>query len=295
MTNVAHTASRTADGKHTAGGNRTVHGNQTVHGHHKDTLGRVGLVGRGVLYAVIGVLALQLAFGSPDEQASPQGAIQWIGEQPLGRFLLVALTLSLVALAAWRAWDAWRGDPVEGSEASDRARFAVQAVIYAGFAVAALSVTIANWSGSGSSGGGGAGGSGSGQSQRQATAVVLDWPGGPLLVALAGAVLIGYGVRLFVRHGLHSRFMERLSGAGEAVERFGRAGYSAKAVVWAVVGVILIQAAWTHDPNQAGGLSTALQELAEAPWGRVLLIAVALGLFAFGAFCVTEAKYRRAA
>lgn len=262
---------------------------------HKDTLGRIGLVGRGVLYAVIGVLALQLAFGAPDEQASPQGAIQWIGQQPLGKFLLVALTVSLFALTLWRALDAWRGDPVEGGETSDRVRYAVQAVIYGGFAVASLSVTIANWSGSQGGGSTAGGGSGSGQSQQQATAVVLDWPGGQLLVAAAGLALIGYAVWKFIEHTLHAEFMERLSGAGEAVERFGRAGYAARAVVWAVVGVLLIQAAWTHDPKQAGGLSTALQELASSSWGRALLVAVALGLFAFGAFCVTEARYRRAA
>lgn len=277
MTQALHTAGRTAQG-------------------HKDTLGRVGLVGRGVLYAVIGVLALQLAFGAPDEQADPQGAIEWIGQQPLGRFLLVALTLSLAALAVWRALDAWRGDPVDGSEAKDRVRFAAQAVLYAGFAIAAASVTIANWSGSaaGSGGAGASGGSG-GESQRQATAVVLDWPGGQLLVAAAGVALIGYAGWKFVRHGLHAKFMERLTGAGEVVERFGRVGYTARAVVWAVVGVLLVQAAWTHDPNQAGGLSTALQELADSPWGRLLLVAVAVGLFAYGAFCVTEARYRRAA
>jgi hypothetical protein len=245
---------------------------------------------------VIGLLALQLAIGSPDEQASPQGAIEWIGEQPLGRFLLVALTLSLVALASWRALDAWRGDPVEGAETSDRVRYAAQAVIYGGFAVASLSVTIATWSGTGdgsaSSAGGGAG---SGQSQQQATAVVLDWPGGQLLVAAAGLALIGYAAWKFVKHTLHAEFMERLSGAGDAVERFGRVGYAARAVVWAVVGVLLIQAALTHDPNQAGGLSAALQELAGSGLGRLVLVAVAVGLFAFGALSVVEAKYRRAA
>lgn len=277
MTQALHTAGRTAQG-------------------HKDTLGRIGLIGRGVLYAVIGLLALQLAIGSPDEQASPQGAIEWIGEQPLGRFLLIALTLSLVALAIWRALDAWRGDPVEGAETSDRVRYAAQAVIYAGFAVASLSVTIATWSGSNSGSAGGAGGgAGGGESQQQATAVVLDWPGGQLLVAAAGLALIGYAAWKFVKHTLHAEFMERLSGAGDAVERFGRVGYAARAVVWALVGVLLIQAALTHDPNQAGGLSAALQELAGSGLGRLVLVVVAVGLFAFGALSVVEAKYRRAA
>jgi hypothetical protein len=257
---------------------------------HKDTLGRVGLAGKGVLYGVIGLLALQLAIGSPDEEASPQGALQWIGDQPLGKFLLVALTASLFALAAWRLLDAWRGDPVEGNETKDRARFAVQGVVYLGLAVGALSATIANWGGSS----GGAGGE-SGSSQQQATGVILDWPGGRWLVAAAGVALIAYALYVAKHHAVDAAFMERLSTTSDTVERFGRAGYAARSVVWAVVGVLLIQAAASYDPGQAGGLSTALRELASSGWGRWLLVGVAAGLFSFGAFCIAEARYRRAA
>jgi hypothetical protein len=89
--------------------------------------------------------------------------------------------------------------------------------------------------------------------------------------------------------------MERLSTTSDTVERFGRAGYAARSVVWAVVGVLLIQAAASYDPGQAGGLSTALRELASSGWGRWLLVGVAAGLFSFGAFCIAEARYRRAA
>ena len=95
----------------------------------KETLGRVGLVGRGVLYGAIGLLAVQLALGNAAD-ASQAGAIEWVGSQPLGKVLLVALTISLFALAAWRFLDAVLGDPVEGSEPKDRARYAVGGAIY---------------------------------------------------------------------------------------------------------------------------------------------------------------------
>jgi hypothetical protein len=254
----------------------------------KDRLGRIGLAGRGVLYGVVGLLALQLAFGSPDEEASTQGAMAWIAERPFGKFLLVALTVSLFALAAWRFLDAAVGDPVEGDESSDRVRFAAKGVVYLLLAVAALSTTAANWSAGSSS-------SGSGQTEQRATDTVLDWPMGQWIVAAAGLALIGYAVYMFKRHAMDATFMERLASASDAVERLGRAGYAARSVVWTVVGVLLVQAALSYDPEQAGGLSTALQELAEASWGRLLLIAVAAGLFAFGAFCVAEARFRRAA
>jgi hypothetical protein len=100
---------------------------------------------------------------------------------------------------------------------------------------------------------------------------------------------------MFKRHAVDATFMERLSTSSDAVERFGRLGYAARSVVWAVIGVLFVQAAVTYNPDEAGGLSTALQELAGTSWGPWLLTAVAAGLFAFGAFCLAEAKYRRAA
>lgn len=250
----------------------------------KDTIGRVGLAGRGVLYAVIAFLALQMALGSPDEEASSSGAFEWIEEQPLGKVLLITLTVGLCCLALWRFLDAAVGDPVEGDEASDRVRFAAKGAVYTSLAAGALSVLLSGSSGSASD-----------ESERQATGVVLDWPLGQWIVGLVGLGVIGYAAYTFKRHALDGRFRKRLSTSSESVVRFGKAGYAARSAVWAVVGVLLIQAAVTHDPDQAGGLSTALQEMASTAWGPWLLGAVAIGLLAFGAFCVAEAKYRRAA
>lgn len=257
----------------------------------KDRLGRIGLTGRGALYGVIAVLALQLAVGSPEGDASPEGAIEWIAGQPFGKFLLVLLTSALFSLAAWRILDAVFGDPVEGDSASDRARFAAKAAVYLGFAIASLSAMLANWSGTSGSGSG----SSDGQTQKEATAFVIGWPMGQWIVGAVGLGVIGYAVYMFKHHAIDEKFMKRLSTDLTTVRTLGRAGYGARSVVWAVVGGLLIQAAVTYDPNKAGGLSAALQRLAQTTGGPVLLALVALGLFAFAAFCVAEAKYRRAA
>lgn len=256
----------------------------------KDTLGRVGLAGRGVLYAIIALLALQLALGSPDEQTSSQGAFAWIAERPLGKVFLVVMTLALFALAAWRFLDAAVGDPVDGDEATDRVRFLAKGVVYLALAIGSASVTISNWGGSA----GGSGG-GDGKSQKMATAVVLDWPMGQWIVGVAGLAVIGYAIYMFKHHAIDASFEKRLDTSSEAVRRFGQIGYGARSVVWALVGYLTVRAAVTYNPDEAGGLSAALQELAAATGGRLLLGVVALGLFGFGAFCLAEAKYRRAA
>jgi hypothetical protein len=65
--------------------------------------------------------------------------------------------------------------------------------------------------------------------------------------------------------------------------------------VYAVVGFFFIQAAIAFESKTAKGPSGALIELGNSTWGRVLLWVIAIGLFAYGVFCLAEAKYRKAA
>jgi hypothetical protein len=78
----------------------------------KDPIGRIGLVGQGVVATIVGLLAIRIAMGDKDEAATSDGAVAWLAEQPLGKFLLVALTVALFALALWRFLCAVMGDPV---------------------------------------------------------------------------------------------------------------------------------------------------------------------------------------
>lgn len=256
----------------------------------KDRLGRLGLVGRGGLYSIVALLALELALGAPTEEASPKGAMAWLAQQPFSRVLLIVMTIALFAMAAWRLLDAAVGDPVDGDQPWDRVRFLAKGAVYMSLAIASLSTTLANWhlKASDTSTAGGKG-------QKQATAVLLSWPLGQWIVAAVGAGVIGYAIFMFKHHAIDQSFMKRLVTDRDSVRRLGQAGYGARTVVWAITGVLLIQAAITFDPNRAGGLSTSLQKLAQTSGGGVLLIVVAVGLFAFAGFCFAEAKYRRAA
>ena len=76
--------------------------------------------GQGVVATIVGLLAIRIAMGDKDEAATSEGAVAWLAEQPLGKFLLVALTVALFALALWRFLCAVMGDPVEGGEPKDR-------------------------------------------------------------------------------------------------------------------------------------------------------------------------------
>lgn len=261
----------------------------------RSALARFGLLAKGVLYGTLGLLAVEFARGqSSSEEASPAGAIERVAQQPFGRWLLVLLTLGLVSLTIWHVVQTLTGDPVEGDEATDRAKFAGKAVSYAVVTAIAVGVLAANW---GQSSGGGSGGGG----EQEATATVLDWPAGQWLVGAAGLAAIGIGLYALVRYAAQAEFMERLDrgrmgeSLGKGVEAAGRVGYGARGVVFAIIGGLLIAAAVQHDPDEAGGISEALATLAEQPWGKALLWVVAVGLVLYGLFCLAEARYRRAA
>ena len=258
----------------------------------KETLGRVGLVGQGIVATIVGLLAIRIAQGEKEEAATSEGAVAWVAQQPFGKFLLVALTVALFALAAWRILDAILGDPVEGSEPKDRVKYAVLGFIYLSLAIATLGLTIANWTGEGDTDGSGESGD---EGSQQAADTIFDWPAGRWLVGIGGVAVIGYAVYSFVKQVVKKDFASRLDAPEDSwVVRFGRVGYTAQSLVYAVIGWFFIQAAIAFDPEEAKGPSGALVELAGEGWGQALLWAIAVGLFAFGIFCIAEAKYRKA-
>jgi hypothetical protein len=261
----------------------------------QSALARSGLVAKGVLYAALGILAINVASGqAASGSVTKRGAIELVAGQPLGQWLLSILTVGLFALAIWYVILAFRGDPVEGRDTTDRLKNGGKALVYFATAGTALNILMANW------GRGVAVGGGQGPSEKEAASTVMGWPGGPWLVALIGAAVVALAAQQLYKHAWKARFMDRLnrgrmSPAVQAgVERAGRSGYAARAIVFAIVGGFLVVAALRHNPSEAVGLSGALQVLAEQTWGDVLLGAVALGLFFYGMFAFAEAKYRRA-
>src|SRR4051794_26429879 len=155
----------------------------------KEPIGRVGLVGQGVVATIIGIIAIRIALGKKDDAATSDGAVAWLAHQPLGKFLLVALTVALFALALWRFLCAAMGDPVEGREPEDRIKYAVLGVIYLLLAIATLGVTIANWTGSGDKAESPKSGD---EGSQEAASALFDWPAGRWLVGLLGVAVIGY-------------------------------------------------------------------------------------------------------
>lgn len=252
-----------------------------------EPLARFGLIGKGILHAVIGLLALEVALnGSSSSEASTSGALQWIADRPFGVAALWVVGLSLLALAAWRAVTAVTGDPVEESDAAHRAAWAFKALFYGSLALASLRAALDGGS-SGSSGSGGDGAS-------SATNTVFDWPMGRWIVVAAGLGIVALGVYLVVKHAVHAEFAQRLRVSGGSTPVvLGRVGYGLRSLAYLLVGFFLAQAGLAGQEDREQGLAGALERVADASWGAVLLLAVAVGFLAYGAYCLVESRLRR--
>ena len=251
-------------------------------------LARVGLVAYGVVYLLIGGLALQLAWGAgPTKSPDPSGAFRTLAEQPLGNVLLWLVAVGLVALGLWQTSEVvWGHRNVEGAErVRKQARSGVWALIYTGLGVRSALVAAGY-------------GAASSHSPQQATVGVLAWPGGRSIVIATGLTIISVGLVAAIK-GVRKSFSEEIdtsslsSAAQKGVLHLGQVGYIAKGTALGLVGGLLSYAAWTFDWKKASGLDGALQTVLAQPFGRWLLSAMALGFVAFGLFAMLQFRYRR--
>ena len=249
-------------------------------------LARAGLVARGVIYILIGWVALLVALGQTSQEADQQGALQLLAGKPYGLVLLWLLGIGFAGYALWRLSEAAFGVTGEGNGAGPRLKSLARALIYAGFAY--LTFTIIS----------GAGGASQTKKQQDLTASVMHHTGGRWLVGIAGLVIVIAGLTLVVE-GIRRKFLKYLqlsqlsSRTRRLVEWLGVIGTAARGAVFALAGVLVVEAAVTYQPAKAGGIDKALLTLRNQPFGEFLLILAALGLIVFGVYGLCEARWRR--
>jgi uncharacterized membrane protein len=251
---------------------------------------RAGFVARALTYGIIGGLAVALAAGAGRGGSAPnqQGALTLIASAPLGRVVVAAAAVGLLAYALWKFGQAFIGTGPEGGggrDLIDRVGNFGGGVVYLAFFGVAVRVII------GSAGN-------QAREQKQATAGVLGWPGGHVIVAIAGAVLIL--ISLYQCYdALRGKFAEdnKVDEMG-ADERstflaLGRIGLTARALVFALIGYFLVKTAIDAKPSESLSLDQALARVHGQPFGTWLLGFAAVGLLVFAAFSLFEARHRR--
>ena len=253
---------------------------------------RAGLVAKGVSYGLVGALAVAVAVGAGGKATSRGGALATLADKSWGKLILVLLALGFAAYALWRVIQAVFERADDEGEAKSAAKkwgkrvgYIGRALIYAGLTYTTLKLLVD-----------------ADQQQpqneqaKQTTSTVFDWPAGRWIVALAGLAILGAGVWNVYR-GLSKKFEQKWRGGMSRAEarwgaRAGLVGHLARGVVFGLIGVFLFKAAIEYDPEDAIGLDGALRKLAEAPYGPWVLGVTAVGLLAYGVFCLFDARYR---
>ena len=247
---------------------------------------RVGYAVLGLLHIIIGSIAITIATGAGGGSADQSGAMSQIRETPFGLVVLWIIVIGLAALALFEIAQAFFAADSDGDDKKKwgrRVKHVGTAAAYIAVAVTALTYAL----------GGSSSSSGSTQSL---SAQLLATPGGVFVLVLIGLIVLGIG-GAFVYKGATKKFEEKLhlpsSKVRKAIVAFGIAGYIAKGIAVGVAGMLFIVAAFTQDPEAAGGLDGALQSLAQLPFGQIILWIVGAGLILYGLFCFARARYAR--
>jgi hypothetical protein len=249
-------------------------------------LARLGFTARGVVYILIGVLAIAIARGKAALEADRTGALQAIADQSFGKLVLWLLVIGFAAMALWRFAQALYG--VHGrttDRGADEAMAFGRGVLYAVFFVGTLKFVRDRQLPQSTN-----------QQSHDFTVQAMAHSGGRLLVGVVGAVVVLAGLYL-IKTGLSRSFFQDLNLAGasrrtrEIVETLGVVGNVARGLVFGAIGVFLIDAAVKYDASKAKGIDATLRSFAHTPLGPWLLVAVAVGFVLFGGYSLGEARW----
>ncbi|MCJ2035110.1 DUF1206 domain-containing protein [Methylobacterium sp. J-068] len=249
-----------------------------------ERLARFGYGARGVVYCLVGGLALLAAIGRGGRAGDSESAIRWVLAGPFGAVLVGLIALGLLGFAAWRLIEGVtdadrRGTSLKGAVV--RIAHLLSAAIYTGLAITAGSLAL----GLGRNGG---------DAAQDWTAWLLAKPFGLWLVGFIGLCVIGGGGAFLVK-AFRGDVTDRLkldAGHCRWAKPIGQFGYAARGIAFLIIGGFFIAAAWYQASAEVKGLAGAFAALRAQPYGWLLLAIVAAGHFAFGAFGLIQARFR---
>lgn len=254
---------------------------------HFKTLARLGYSARGVVYLIIGGLALLAAFGEGGKTTDSKGAIMEIMNKPFGNIMLVILIIGLFGYATWRFIQAVKDADSHGKSAKGlaiRSGLFISAITHSLLAIWAIRLLL-----------GSDNNSGSGNQTVENGKAFLETDFGQIGLGAVGLIIIGVGFA-HIYKGWQSRFERYMNIPAEQhtwAQPVCRFGLIARGVVWCIVGWFLIKSAMMAGGGEIKGMGEALASLRSADYGGWVFGTVAAGLFAFGIYSLLEAIYRR--
>lgn len=249
---------------------------------------RFGLVAKGVVYCLSGMIALLASMnigGKSAEDAGTEGIFGFIRDQPFGKWIVLALAFGLSFYAIWRFVQALKDTEHKGNDKkgiAQRVAYLVSGVGYAGIALYSYKVFIGSYS--------------NGDSNQRSVSKLMEMPFGKWLVIIVALIMIGTGCVQIYRaiSGKYKKYVRSAlrKEAAPWITTAGIAGYTARGIIWLIIGWLFIKAAIHYDAKKAGSSDAAFKWLSESSYGSFLMGTVAFGLICYGVFMFLRAKYQ---
>ncbi|MGM0829897.1 MAG: DUF1206 domain-containing protein [Bacillota bacterium] len=248
---------------------------------------RIGFISRGIVYMLIGTLALMAALGIGGSTSDSSGAFSAVASKPFGEVLLWILGLGLIGIVLWHLIQVVK-DPEhvknDGKSIFRRLANLITGIAYASLTYNAFAIAMhAKSSGSGS--------------KQTLSAKLLSQPFGQWVVGIVGLIIIGYAL-----YEIHNAYTEKYTNKFKRNEmsekewelgrKTGKLGLYSRGSVFLLIGYFFIQTAITADPDKTQGLDGALSKIAQQPYGQWLMGIVAAGLILYGVFQILTGKNR---
>lgn len=250
---------------------------------------RCGYAAKGVVYGSTGVLAILAAldFNRDETVVGATGALRSIASHPFGWILAVVIAIGLVGYVIWRFLQAFLDPEHSGCDASDIVRrigYGCSGVVYASIAYSIVEILEEAPDGDD-------------RTAEEWVFIVMRQPFGRWLVGAGGLIFFGIGCYYFYRAGkaeFRKRFKRHKMSDAEKTwaSIVGRVGIAARGVVYVVIGIFAMRAAWLFDADEIKTTEQALAVFNNNPSNEIILCTLGIGFVAYGVHMAFQAKYR---
>ena len=251
-------------------------------------IARTGLVAKGIIYAIIGILTFMAAFNMGGQKAGKLQVIDFLEKQTFGKVLLIIVAIGVLCYAFWKFTQAIKdpeniGDDKKGTV--KRIAYFISGLLYLGLGVLAFldAIDTANSSG--------------GSSGKSSSFLASDV--GLIILGIVGVILIGLGIYQFTRIK-EDKFEKKFSSKALSEKKRKKTiynsayfGLASRGVIFLILGFFAIKASYTSDPDKIKTTSDVFSFLEDSSYGMYLLGVVSAGLIAYAIYTFMLAKYRR--
>ncbi|MEO8794714.1 MAG: DUF1206 domain-containing protein [Daejeonella sp.] len=251
---------------------------------------QAGLIAKGTVYCLMGLLALMAAFNIVGRYASntdKDGVFEFVLKQTGGQIIMGLIAFGLICYSIWRGIQSVGDSKNKGNDAKGiflRARYLFSGLVYGSLALGAIEALVSNRSDSD-------------DKKQEMVSELLTKPFGEWLVGIAAAILLGVGI-FQIWYGFSEQYKKLVERVGQSdntklLMTAGKLGYVARGIVWLLLAWLFLKAALHANSSKAGDTSKAFDFLQEAAYGSYLLGSVGFGLICYGVFNFVRMRYEK--